>query len=91
MFLLICFCSRKGACCDSCEDWVVMGNYVTPTCERTLIREVNWHIIESFCVYDDCLCITYAWGIPLGLCEVFCWEICRMAAIEWRMDGGFEL
>ncbi len=68
-----------------------MGNQVTPTCERTLIREVNWHIIEPFCVYDGCLCITSAWGVPLGLCEVFRQEICKMAAIEWRMDGDSEL
>ncbi len=30
-----------------------------------------WHIFEPFCVYDGCLCITSAWGVPLGLCEVF--------------------
>jgi hypothetical protein len=21
----------------------------------------------------------------------FCWKICRMAAIEWRLDGGSDL
>jgi hypothetical protein len=21
----------------------------------------------------------------------FCWEICRMAAIEWRLDGGSDV
>jgi hypothetical protein len=36
--------------------------------------EVNWHIIEPFCVYDGYLCITSAWGVPFGLCEVFLLE-----------------
>jgi hypothetical protein len=60
-----------------------MGNQVTPTCERPLIKEVNWHIIEPFYVYDSCLCITSAWGVPFGLCEVF--------LLEDLQDGGSDL
>ncbi len=37
----------------------------------SLIREVGCWLVEPFCVYDGCLCITSAWGLPFGLCGVF--------------------
>jgi hypothetical protein len=37
----------------------------------SLIREVGCWLVEPFCVYDSCLCITSAWGLPFGLCGVF--------------------
>jgi hypothetical protein len=37
----------------------------------SLIREVGCWLVEPFCLYDGCLCITSAWGVPFGLCGVF--------------------
>jgi hypothetical protein len=44
MFLLICFRSRKGACCDSCEDWVFIVDAVVidPTRDMVATNVINW-------------------------------------------------
>jgi hypothetical protein len=47
-----------------------MGNYVTLTFERPLIKEINWHIFEPFCVCDGRPCIISAWEVPLGWFEL---------------------
>jgi len=68
-----------------------MGKEVTLTFERPLIKEINLHIFELFCVCDGRHCITSAWEVLIGLFKVVCWKICMMGMIGWRLDGGFEL
>jgi len=66
-----------------------MGNEVTLTIEHPLIREINWHIFELFCVCDGCPCIKSAWEVLLSLFKVSLLKDlhdgCDWMEVEWRL------